>query len=79
MQEEYVIYLIVRNDLKMGKGKIAAQCCHAIQYLTIKNLNTTIFKNYLRGGHAKVCLKVQSENDFNIIIDYCNDNNVKIR
>ena len=21
--------MIVRTDLKMGKGKIAAQCCHA--------------------------------------------------
>lgn len=23
--------LIVRSDLKMGKGKVAAQCCHACQ------------------------------------------------
>ena len=24
--------MVVRRDLKMGKGKIAAQCCHAVSY-----------------------------------------------
>lgn len=33
------MYLIVRTDLKMGKGKIAAQCCHGVQYLTMNNIN----------------------------------------
>ena len=27
--EPLKMVLVVRNDLKMGKGKIAAQCCHA--------------------------------------------------
>ena len=76
--EEYVIYLIVRTDLKMGKGKIAAQCGHAIQYLTISNLasNSSIFNKYLRFGGAKICLKVNSEVEMDNIMGYCNDNNI---
>ncbi|MCD7465769.1 hypothetical protein HAX54_001878, partial [Datura stramonium] len=27
--EDFKMVLVVRNDLKMGKGKIAAQCSHA--------------------------------------------------
>ncbi|CAF0936153.1 unnamed protein product [Didymodactylos carnosus] len=27
--DEYKLVLVVRNDLKMGKGKVAAQCSHA--------------------------------------------------
>jgi peptidyl-tRNA hydrolase len=30
--DPYVLYLVVRTDLKMGVGKIAAQCSHAVQY-----------------------------------------------
>jgi PTH2 family peptidyl-tRNA hydrolase len=74
--EEYIIYLIVRNDLKMGKGKIAAQCCHAVQNLTVMNLNTTIFRKYLSGSHAKVCLKVQTEEELDKISNYCLQNNI---
>ncbi|KAG0282670.1 hypothetical protein BGZ98_006664, partial [Dissophora globulifera] len=29
LQEEYKMVLVVRSDLGMGKGKAAAQCCHA--------------------------------------------------
>lgn len=28
-EEEYKMVLVVRTDLQMTKGKIAAQCCHA--------------------------------------------------
>ena len=27
--DEYVMYVLVNNDLKMGKGKIASQCMHS--------------------------------------------------
>ena len=74
--EEYVIYMIVRNDLKMGKGKIAAQCGHAIQYLTIAAMNTEEFRKYYRGAHAKICLKVQTEAELDQIRDYCNENGI---
>ena len=76
--QDYVIYLIVRNDLKMGKGKIAAQCGHAIQHLTIINLasNSSIFNKYLRFGGAKICLKVNSEKELDNITGYCKQNNI---
>lgn len=31
------MYLIVRTDLKMGKGKIAAQCSHAAVLCKTRN------------------------------------------
>ncbi len=74
--EEYIIYLIVRNDLKMGKGKIATQCCHAIQHVTAMNLNTNIFRKYLRSSQAKVCLRVNTEEELDNIIKYCSKNNI---
>ena len=29
MEDEYVMYILINNDLSMGKGKIAAQVGHA--------------------------------------------------
>ena len=59
MEDEYVIYLIVRSDIGMGKGKIAAQCGHAIQDLIIST-NRSILKKYTRDGGSKVVFKTPS-------------------
>ena len=71
MEDEYVMYLIVRSDLKMTKGKIAAQCCHAVQWLTINNINKPSFQEYINSCHPKICLKVPSEDIMNSIVSYC--------
>ena len=55
------MFLVVRNDLKMSKGKIAAQCGHAVQWLTLNNYNKNIMRAYLEGVHPKIVLKVNSE------------------
>lgn len=60
---EKAIYLIVRNDLKMGKGKIAAQCCHAVQSI-VRACPDALYREYEKNGCAKICLKVESEEEF---------------
>ncbi|KAK3731939.1 hypothetical protein RRG08_044998 [Elysia crispata] len=63
---EYKMVLIVRNDLKMGKGKIAAQCAHAavgaVEKLAYENLAAV--RHWQRQGQPKVVLKVEDESSF---------------
>ncbi|GFS07114.1 peptidyl-trna hydrolase [Elysia marginata] len=63
---EYKMVLIVRNDLKMGKGKIAAQCAHAavgaVEKLAYENLAAV--RHWQRQGQPKVVLKVEDEKSF---------------
>lgn len=57
--------LVVRNDLKMGKGKIGAQCGHASvgAYQTGMQRNKAIMRRWENSGCAKICLKIESETD----------------
>ncbi len=73
---EYVMYLIVRTDLKMSKGKIAAQCSHAVQWLVVNNIRKKSFKEYLRGCHPKICLKVPTESEMDRIKEWCERNQI---
>ena len=52
--------MIVRADLKMGKGKIAAQCCHASIGAYKKSDDSKIRKWEMGSAYAKVVLKVNS-------------------
>lgn len=54
--------IIVRTDLKMGKGKIAAQSCHACLEAYKKADKSDIRKWEISGG-KKVVLKVSSEEE----------------
>ena len=60
--EEYKLVLLVRKDLKMQKGKIAAQCGHASVGCVLKaqkkdpvSLNTWLYR-----GQAKIALNVDN-------------------
>lgn len=57
--------LVVRNDLKMGKGKIGAQCGHAAvgAYQKAMDMNTAIVQRWEDSGCAKICLKVETERE----------------
>ncbi|CAK9299212.1 unnamed protein product [Gordionus sp. m RMFG-2023] len=66
--------IVVRNDLKMGKGKLAAQCCHAavechkqITYKAsnnnIDNIYTYFLRYWSKSGQPKIILKVESEKE----------------
>lgn len=54
--------IVVRTDLKMGKGKIAAQSCHA-SLNSYKKANRHEIRAWEREGQKKVVLKVSSEKE----------------
>ena len=60
--EEYKLVVIVRKDLKMGTGKIAAQVGHAAVECALfaKERNRKAFDAWYKGGQRKVVLKVDS-------------------
>ncbi|KAL7293907.1 hypothetical protein TKK_0012638 [Trichogramma kaykai] len=56
------LVLVIRNDLKMGKGKVAAQCGHAsvgAYRLAVKRPN--VLKAWEACGQTKITLKCDSE------------------
>ncbi len=57
------LILIINNDLKMGKGKIAAQAGHASVSATLKTGKTKpiMLETWLKSGQKKVCLKANHE------------------
>ncbi|CAI5730965.1 unnamed protein product [Hyaloperonospora brassicae] len=63
--------MCVRTDLKMGKGKMAAQCCHATLGAYKRALKRTpdAVSAWERLGQAKVCLKVDSEEEMLALAD----------
>ena len=61
-QEDYKMVFCVRNDLKMGKGKIAAQCGHAAVECTLQALEKCPekFHYWYEHDQTKVALRVDS-------------------
>ncbi|MEM2963329.1 MAG: peptidyl-tRNA hydrolase Pth2 [Candidatus Anstonellales archaeon] len=55
--------IVVRTDLKMGKGKIAAQVAHAavMGYILVKKKSPELVLKWEKGGQEKIVLKVESE------------------
>ncbi|XP_073429084.1 peptidyl-tRNA hydrolase 2, mitochondrial [Dendrobates tinctorius] len=60
---EFKMVLVVRNDLKMGKGKVAAQCSHAAvsAYKQLQKRNPDLLKQWEYCGQPKVVLKAPDE------------------
>ncbi|XP_074584296.1 uncharacterized protein LOC141840263 [Curcuma longa] len=67
--EDFKMVLVVRNDLKMGKGKIAAQCSHATLGLYKKLLHRApkALSRWENCGQVKVVLKIESEDDLLVL------------
>jgi peptidyl-tRNA hydrolase, PTH2 family len=61
-REDYKQVIVVRKDLGMGTGKLAAQVAHAavmaVEITKMRNLNW--FNSWFRAGQAKVVVKVQN-------------------
>jgi len=55
--------IIVRSDIEMGKGKLAAQAAHAslMSYFEADKIDKDIVKEWLSSGEKKIVLKVSSE------------------
>ncbi|CAL8266758.1 unnamed protein product [Merluccius merluccius] len=60
---EFKMILVVRNDLKMGKGKVAAQCSHAAvaAYKQMHRRNPELLKQWDYCGQPKVVVKAPDE------------------
>jgi len=69
-EDEMKMVLIVRNDLKMGKGKAAAQCCHATlaAYKQAKRKCAKWLRAWECNGQPKVTLKCDSEDELQTLL-----------
>ncbi|XP_015593499.1 peptidyl-tRNA hydrolase 2, mitochondrial isoform X2 [Cephus cinctus] len=60
--DDYKLVLVIRTDLKMGKGKVAAQCAHAaVAAYKAAQKHPAILKSWEDCGQAKITLKVDNE------------------
>ncbi|XP_049530187.1 probable peptidyl-tRNA hydrolase 2 [Anopheles darlingi] len=75
---EYKMVLVVRNDLKMGKGKIGAQCGHAAvgAFETALKKTPAAVRKWQHSGQAKIALKVENELDMMEIYRTAKANNL---
>lgn len=64
-EEDVRMYLVVRSDLGMSPGKIAAQCSHAAVMLfsQIEHSEPELLEHWLAGGQAKIVLKCKNEQE----------------
>lgn len=71
-EEQYYMYVLVNDDLKMGKGKIAGQVGHVVGLITEDIIRKSYeshkvpdcYLRYVRWkntGHAKIILKASQE------------------
>jgi peptidyl-tRNA hydrolase, PTH2 family len=66
---DYKQVIVVRNDLKMGKGKLAVQVAHAAVSSaenTRKNRKDW-FDSWYSSSQAKICVKVDSEKELRVL------------
>jgi PTH2 family peptidyl-tRNA hydrolase len=63
MVEEIKQVIIVRTDIDMGKGKLAAQVAHAslMSYFEAEKKDSAIVNAWLKAGEKKIVLKGESE------------------
>jgi len=60
--DNYKLVLVIRTDLKMGKGKVAAQCSHAaVAAYKAARKHPKILRAWEESGQAKITLKVDNE------------------
>ena len=62
MTQEFKQVIVIRSDLKMGKGKLSAQVAHAAVLATEKARKTRkrVYREWTSTGQAKIVVKVNS-------------------
>jgi PTH2 family peptidyl-tRNA hydrolase len=59
---EYKMVMVIRTDLKMSKGKMIVQACHAAVESSevAKRENREVWKKWKNGSSKKVALRIES-------------------
>ena len=67
--QQYKMVLVVRSDLKMSTGKVAAQCAHAaiMSYKELKSKKSKDLSSWEIRGQAKVVVKCRSEDELDAL------------
>ncbi|XP_012351063.1 peptidyl-tRNA hydrolase 2, mitochondrial [Apis florea] len=66
--DNYKLILVIRTDLKMGKGKVAAQCAHAAVAAYKAAVNyPKILQAWEESGQVKITVKVDSDNALKLV------------
>ncbi|MCL5440342.1 MAG: peptidyl-tRNA hydrolase Pth2 [Candidatus Marsarchaeota archaeon] len=57
--------IIIRADVKMGRGKIAAQASHAslMSYFAVEKIDSDVASKWLEEGEKKIILKIEGERE----------------
>jgi PTH2 family peptidyl-tRNA hydrolase len=63
------LVLVVRTDLDMGRGKIAAQAAHAAVTAALATKGSRDFRAWLREGQPKVVLRVSGTEELSRLTD----------
>ncbi len=61
--------IVVRADLGMGRGKIAAQASHAAVAAALAGIGSRDFRGWLRDGQPKVVLRASGEEELYAIAE----------
>lgn len=66
-KEDHKMVIIVRTDIPMGRGKIAAQCAHAAlecyRQASVSKKDQLALSSWLQVGQPKIVLKIPSERE----------------
>lgn len=75
---DYKMVLVVRNDLRMGKGKIGAQCGHAAvgAYQNAMKRCPQYVRQWENNGCAKIAVRVESESELMEILKAARERNL---
>ncbi|XP_034684568.1 probable peptidyl-tRNA hydrolase 2 isoform X2 [Vitis riparia] len=65
--EELKMVLVVRQDLKMGTGKIASQCAHAAtgMYAELVQSQRSLLRQWEQCGQAKIVVTCKNQQEMN--------------
>ena len=67
----YKQVLVYRSDLKLGRGKLVVQCCHAAVSAAEETRRTkkTWWKTWVAEGQCKIAVKVKTEKELLALIE----------